>query len=155
MEQNTSLFSLGIDPANKAHLSETARWARFLAIVGMISLGLGVVFALFWYSLMSRMASPTFDNAGFNTGTYTMGMRIGSLIMLFIVLVLWFIPLLFLLRFANSLRVAVRADDQEAMTVAFLNLKRFFRYIGIITLIGLILYAFILVIAIVGGSLMR
>jgi hypothetical protein len=38
MEQNQgpSLFGLEIDAAGKSHLSETARWAKFLAIAGMI-----------------------------------------------------------------------------------------------------------------------
>jgi hypothetical protein len=38
MEQNqdNSLFNLSVDTVSKAHLKETAGWAKFLAIVGMI-----------------------------------------------------------------------------------------------------------------------
>ena len=37
MEQtDSSIFKLEIDPIVRTHLSETASWARFLAIFGMI-----------------------------------------------------------------------------------------------------------------------
>ena len=45
MDQNNPLFSLSIDPLTKAHLNDTARWARFLSISGMVVLVLMVVFA--------------------------------------------------------------------------------------------------------------
>jgi len=55
--QNTSLFGLGIDPTAKAHLSEAARWARFLAIVGFVLIGIIVLVGLFAGSLLGTMAS--------------------------------------------------------------------------------------------------
>src|SRR5438270_13522947 len=38
MEQNAYLFSLSIDPHTKEELNDAARWARFLAIAGMVVL---------------------------------------------------------------------------------------------------------------------
>jgi hypothetical protein len=32
-DQSSSLFGLSIDPAAKSHLSDAARWAKFLAII--------------------------------------------------------------------------------------------------------------------------
>lgn len=150
MEQSPSLFSLGIDPTNRGHLSEAARWARFLAVVGMIFLGLATVFVIFGFSLFNRMLPMQGSTL---PTSFSVGYNIGMIVWFVIWFVLSFIPLLFLLRFANHLKVAILAEDQEAMTVSFLNLKRFFRYIGIFTLIMLIFYALIVVIALVGASM--
>ena len=39
MENEKSLFDLNIDMMGKAHLKEAAKWARFFAILGFITLG--------------------------------------------------------------------------------------------------------------------
>src|SRR5881397_1677138 len=57
MEDNSSLFSLTIDPVTKSHLLETARWGRFLAIMGFILCVLIVVLGVFFGSLMTRIYS--------------------------------------------------------------------------------------------------
>jgi hypothetical protein len=60
MESNTALFTLTIDSVTKTNLAETARWARFLAIVGFIFLGLTVLSGLLVSATFSRMG--TTDN---------------------------------------------------------------------------------------------
>ncbi|MES1219129.1 MAG: hypothetical protein ABUT20_26725, partial [Bacteroidota bacterium] len=59
MEQNqeSSLFGLTIDQESKSHLSEAARWARFLAIVGFVICGLIVILGIFFGSIFSSMSS--------------------------------------------------------------------------------------------------
>ena len=49
--QETSLFGFGIDQSSRAHLSEAAKWAKFLAIVGFVMCGLIVVMAIFFGSV--------------------------------------------------------------------------------------------------------
>ena len=47
MEQKPSnLFDLHIDPQSQGYLSETAKWAKFLSILGFIMLGLFVILML-------------------------------------------------------------------------------------------------------------
>ena len=79
-------------------------------------------------------------------------MRIGYLIGMLIVAVLAFFPLLFLLQFANKLRTALSANQQGELNTAFLNLKKYFRYVGVILIIVLTFYALVLIMAVIFGQ---
>lgn len=150
MDQNvssSSLFSLSIDPVTKAHLSETARWARFLAIVGFIFLGLMLVFGIFLSTYMSTIFGRNDMYGGAGLGA---SFGVGMAIMYIIISALWFFPLLFLLRFANRMRTALNGNDQQALNISLQNLKVFFRFIGIMTIIVLALYALIIILSLVG-----
>ena len=91
----------------------------------------------------------TVDMAGELAGTLRLVMITTSIVMGIIV----FFPLLFLLRFSNNMRTAINANDQEAMNEAFLNMKRYFRFIGILFIIGLAFYAITIVMLILGSTL--
>lgn len=152
MEQttNTSLFSLSIDPVTKAHLYETAKWAKFLAVVGMIFLVLMIVAGVFGSAMLfSTMGG--LDNEYGGTGMATYGSGIFATYMI-VVAVIYFFPLLFTLRFANKMRTALNGNDQQALNTSFQNLKACFRYIGIITIIALVFLAIGLVFGIMGAA---
>src|SRR5258705_9463305 len=55
--QETSLFGFGIDQSSRAHLSEAAKWAKFLAIFGMIICGLLAVVGVFVGTIFSSMSN--------------------------------------------------------------------------------------------------
>lgn len=135
--QSSSLFSLSIDPLTKAHLSETARWARFLAIVGMISLALMILFGLIYSIWISSMVDSMQNQVGFQPRAYSTGLAAGSAFVFILMAVVGFFPLLYMLRFANQMRTALYGNDQESLNTSFQNLKRYFRYLGIITIIGI------------------
>jgi hypothetical protein len=40
-------------------------------------------------------------------------------------------------RFASQMKTALYSNDQESLNTSFQNLKRYFRYLGIITIIGM------------------
>lgn len=145
----SSLFSLNIDPLTKTHLSETARWARFLAIFGMIVMALGLVVSLMGATIFTRFFGfPTGIEDETNT---SMGaMRVGMVVGTIITLAIFFFPLLFLLRFANAMRRALAANDQTRLNESFQNLKVYFRYLGILVIIFLVLYGIIIAIAVMG-----
>lgn len=146
---NSSLFSLTIDPATKSHLTETARWARFLSIFGMIMLALGLVVALMGATVFTRFFGfPTGveDEAATAMGSQRIGMMIGVVILFAIA----FFPLLFLLRFSNAMKRAIAANDQNRLNESFQNLKVYFRYLGILTIIFLVIYGIIIAIGVMG-----
>ena len=89
MEQsNTSLFSLSIDPVTKAHLSEAAKWARFLAILGMIFLVLIIIAGVFGSTMLfSSMSGFEGDTAGLTA--YGSGIVAGYMI---VIAVIYFFP---------------------------------------------------------------
>jgi hypothetical protein len=137
--QPLSLFSLSIEPVTKAQLSEAARWARFLAIVGMIAVGLmvvgGVVYSI-WLTSLMQSVQGTYGTE-FPSRNYTNGLAIGSALMFAIAAIIIFFPFLYMLRFSNRMRTALNGNDQESLNASFQNLKIYFRYLGIITIIGL------------------
>lgn len=149
-QTSSSLFNLSIDPLTKSHLSEAAKWARFLSIVGMVSLVLMVLFGLFFSTIIGRTSNP-FEGAEPDTNVSSF-MGIGMAILYIVLAAIWFFPLLYLLRFANTLKVALINNDQTALNVSFQNLKSCFRYVGIFTIIILVMYALIFVFAIMGGA---
>ena len=149
MEQsNTSLFSLSIDPVTKAHLSEAAKWARFLAILGMIFLVLIILVGVFGSTvLFSSMSGFEGDSTGM--AAYGSGIVAGYMI---VIAVIYFFPLLFTLRFANNARTALNTNNQQALNTAFQNLKACFRFIGILTIIGLVFMAIGLIFGVMGAA---
>lgn len=149
--QSQSLFSLSIDPLTKAHLAETAKWARFLAIVGMVLLVLMIIFGLFFSTMMATSSNPFEEPTEGGAGLMS-GLGIGMAIMYILLALIWFFPLLYLLRFANSMKAALHSSDQTALNVSFQNLKSCFRYVGIFTIILLALYALFFAIALLGGA---
>src|SRR5688572_22356951 len=99
MQDNQSLFTLNFDPIAKSHLLDTAKWARFLSISGMIIMVIFIVLAIagIGFSGSTPYNSPgTIDMAGELAGTLRLVMIITSVVMGIIV----FFPLLFLLRFS-------------------------------------------------------
>lgn len=133
METEKGLFDLTIDSAGKYHLREAAKWARFLAISGFIGLGLLIVF-----SVVMGLGSPpdaTERSPEDNTSAFAGGI-IGSML----VAVLYFFPFLFLFRFAGKMKSAIDAGDGIGLSEAFQNLKITFRYLGVVTIIFLILF---------------
>lgn len=154
LSSNSSLFSLTIDPLTKTHLTETARWARFLAIVGMIVLALGLVVSVMASTIFTRFFGfPTGvdDDTNTSLGAVRIGMVVGMLITFAIV----FFPLLFLLRFSNAMRRAIAANDQNRLNESFQNLKVYFRYLGILVIIFLVLYGIIIAIGVMGIAASR
>ena len=112
MEQtsSTSLFSLSIDPVTKTHLSEAAKWARFLAIVGMIFLVMMILAGVFGSAMLFSTMGGMDDNYGGGTGMGAYGSGIMAAYLV-VIAVIYFFPLLFTLRFANKMRTALNAND--------------------------------------------
>lgn len=142
-DQNTSLFGLGIDHISRSHLSEAARWARFLAICGFIFLGLLIIYGVFISLVFASMTNKLgdFENTS-NSSNLNKMMGVGMLIFYIICTVIAFFPYYFLLRFANKMKAALISNDQEELNSSFQNLKILYRYMGILMIISLALIAF-------------
>lgn len=133
MENNKNLFDVQVDDATRVHLKEAAVWARFLAISGIILLGMGLLTVL-----TVVITAPNGTNGPEKAellGSITAFIIIGGLV--------YFFPCLFLLRFARKMLAAMNAGDNTMMTESFRNLKITFRYVGII-------FAFALAFAVIG-----
>ena len=149
--QNTSPSGLGIDQDSKTHLMEAARWARFLAIVGFVVCGLVVFAGIFAGSMIDQMMNRFGENEF--GGANVKGLRSTMSVIYIGFAVLYFFPCLFLFRFANKMKVAFATYEQDILNKSFQNLKIMFRFVGILTIIVLCLYALsLLMIIVMGGA---
>ena len=131
------LFGLSIDPLIKSHLSETARWGKFLSIIGFIFCAFIALVGIFFVSIFGTVDKRygSFDGP-------SIGAALGPAVMVIYILIalLYFFPCLFLLRFSNKMKTALATDNQADLTMSFQNLKVLFRYVGILTIIVVSLY---------------
>jgi hypothetical protein len=140
MDQTNDIFDLRIDHQNNALLAETARWGKFLSIVGFIMCAFLVIAALFAGSII----------AGTMAGVQGMGAIGGGVITFFYLVfaLLWFMPCLYLYNFSNKMQIALRSNVQGQMTTAFSNLKSCLKFMGIFTIIMLSFYVLAIIIGI-------
>lgn len=126
MQQNDSLFELQVDAPVMDHLSETAKWAKFLSIIGFVFCGLFAIMGLFGGAVLSASLGATSDG----------GITQATVMILYVVLALvYFFPCLFLFHFARKMKTALRANDQQMLTDSFKNLKICYKYMGILMII--------------------
>lgn len=131
-EQNLIETDLMIDNAIQVHLKESAAWGKFLGIIGFIYSGLIAVGAIFAASMLAKLSGSYSSGAGGLLAGGSVGV-----IYLAMAGVVFFMSM-YLFRFAKNTQAALKSNDQESLTVAFNNLKIYFRFAGIITVIALI-----------------
>lgn len=137
---------LHIDSYIKEHLRVAAKWAKFLAIIGFIFIGFMVIAVLFMI-FAGATAFSALGTAGLGGGMAMTFMIIFYIIMIGISL----IPALAKYRFATNTKLALASDNQQALAVAFKNMKIIFQYYGILTAIFLAFYVLILLISLIVG----
>lgn len=137
-------FSLQIDDTGANALFQTAKWARFIAIVGFVMLGLLVMVGLFAGSLLSLAGSQIGSGSAVPAATFSF---------LYIAMaLLYFFPLLYLYRFGTKMKEALVNNNQEKLNDSLLNIKSCFKFLGIMTIVLLAVYALIFVGVIILGA---
>lgn len=139
-QTNDDLLTLQVDHQGSVYLSDAARWAKFLAIMGFVLCGFMILLAAFAGQILSN-AFRTMEQMG-TTSFDTMGFSIIYLVLAAI----WFFPCFYLYRFSTRIQQGIRSREQGALNQGFMNLKSCFRFIGIFTLIMMGLYAMIIVV---------
>jgi len=127
-------------------ISQTAKWAQFLAIIGFVVTALIVVAGLFMGSFMS-----IFKEMSGNTQMTHMPFMALSVIYV-IMGGVYFIPSWFLYKFSTETRKALVGSDEEILTQAFANLRRTFKFLGIMTIVIIGLYALVIIAVTIGAA---
>jgi hypothetical protein len=140
-EHNLLENELLIDGTAQVHLKETAMWTKFLAITGYFLSALIAIGAFVIGSMFSKLAGL---QGGKEVSRIAGGMIM--VIYLFVAAISFFMSF-FLFKFSVKMQAALKSTDQELLNLSFLNLKNFYRFAGIIT----ILYLVILLFALIGG----
>jgi amino acid transporter len=119
----------------KVELRDAAKWARILAIIGFIAVGILVLFA-FLFSVIFRSMTE-FQGGDSGMGIPDMGNTFSGLFTFFylVLAAIYFFPVYFLYQFSDKTLAALRSDDEISFEKAMRQLRRHYQLLGIITLI--------------------
>ncbi len=138
MENNIQVSSitsnLFIGEKSKANLLEYSKWAKFLAIMGYIGIGF-MVLAAFGMLLMSVIGSANSVFDGF-----PMFFGIIYFVMYLVMAGLYYFPTSYLHKSADNIKYGIMNDNNEAVASGFDKLKSLFKFVGILTIIGIGFY---------------
>jgi hypothetical protein len=129
-----------LTPESAAFLLKTAKWGKFLAILGFI-----VTFFLFIAGiLMSFVLGMLPDemiplNMPFSPRVFS--------VFYIVIAGIYIVPVIFLNSFCNNAIKAIENSSTANLTVSLKNLKNLFVFVGISTIVILSFYTIILIIA--------
>ena len=135
--------NLVIDWRSKEFLKETAKWTKFLAILGFVGIGLMVLGSLVMLFAPSSLMS---------NGDFPFGGKIFMMLLYLAFAVLYYFPISYLYQFSENTKKAIENNDNNAIRDAFEFLKSHYKFMGILTIILLAFYAIILFIGLIGAG---
>ena len=139
--------SLEVDQTGKMNLAEAGKWAKFLGIIGILTLVLLVLAGIGMFFLGTGVLNESPELMAIPFG----GALLGG-IYLFSAL-LYIYPTWALIKFGSLMRGAVAANNQETLNKALGHLKGFFKYIGVLTIIIIAIYILIIVALALGAGI--
>ena len=135
--------NLVIDWRSKEFLKETAKWTKFLAILGFVGIGLMVLVSLVMLFAPSSLMS---------NGDFPFGGKIFMMLLYLAFAVLYYFPISYLYQFSENTKKAIENNDNNAIRDAFEFLKSHYKFMGILTIILLSFYAIIIFIGLIGAG---
>ena len=134
---NQSETSLTVTESMKVDLLSAAKWTKFLCIVGCVGVGLCLIIGFLMMFVGSVASKFMGDNSEF------IGPVMGILYL--IIAALYIYPLIKGFQFANGTKAACLSNDQAQLARGFAGLNSLLRFMGILTIIVIAIYAIILV----------
>ena len=128
---------------SKSLLGTISKWTKYLSILGFIFLALMAVFVIISGFLMSNIREYVDTYAyGQHHSYYMAGARFGwfYVILCLVVLAVYFIPLLFLYKFSTGIHRGISSKYTFNLNDAFRYLKNHYVFIGVLTIIGLVMF---------------
>jgi hypothetical protein len=124
-------------------LYDTARWARFIAILGFVFIGFMVVIGIFITPVLSYLNEELAASA-----TSPQVSPVLLAIIYLVIAIVYFFPIYYLFQFSNGIIVAYKAKHEENLNASFHYLKKHFKFIGILMIISMAVYFIIFLIGI-------
>jgi len=139
-------FELQLNESAKGFLKEATKWAYFLSILGYIGIAFIVLAAVFAGALFAFIGNLSREMNNFGA----MG---GSFVSAFYLMIaaFYFFPVYYLNKFASNAKIALRDNDSKSLAASFEYLKSHYKFIGIMSLIILGLYALIMVFVVIAA----
>jgi hypothetical protein len=127
---------------SRIFLNEIRKWAKFFAILGFIGIGFMIVAGVFFGSFMTAINPNLY---GSQVGSSAVGI-------IYIVMgVIMIIPILYLNKFANNMKIALENMDNQQLELAFENFKSYYKFLGIFTIVIVSIYVVIILFGIIFG----
>jgi hypothetical protein len=137
MENTKEARKIEIDQETLKNVNSIRKWTMFLSVIGFIFLGLIIVLGLL---------AGTFLTV-FNTAKSGTGFPESVLFLLLLLMaIVYFFPGIFLLRFSKHAGIAVNTIDKQELYKAFRNLKFYFKLVGILIILNLMIYIAVLIV---------
>jgi len=127
----------------RSYLSETAKWTQFISIVWFVMIGFMVLFALFFGSMIQ--SSPFYSRYNSGGGSFVT-------ITYIIMAVVYFFPAYYLYNFSVNMKSALNVKSLQDLDAAFKNLKSHYKFMGILTIIGISLFILFFLMGVVAGA---
>ena len=144
-EKQTENFENQLTTAAVGFLQESAKWSKFMAIIGFVGIGLMVLVSLFMAIGFSAMGASTMPELPFPMSVFS--------IIYVLFAAIYFFPVYYLYQYATKTSAALHSKNKQLLADGLENLKSHHKFLGIFTLILVSLYGFIFVFAILGGIL--
>ena len=101
-------------------LRETRKWAKFMAIVGFVFIGIAALGSIGIFAASSMMAAYT-------------AIPLGGVAFLYLVILgLYFFPIYYLLKFANKAKEALDSRNTQSLTESMKYMKSHYKFVGIL-----------------------
>jgi hypothetical protein len=144
-EKQTENFENQLTNAAVGFLQESAKWSKFMAIIGFIGIGLMVLVSLFMAIGFSAIGPSTMPELPFSMSAFS--------IIYVLFAAIYFFPVNYLYQYATKTSAALHSKNKQLLADGLENLKSHHKFLGIFTLILVSLYGFVFVFAILGGIL--
>jgi hypothetical protein len=122
-----------------AYLLNSAKWGKFLAILGFIVTGLMVVAGILMSFVLNMLPEEMVPlNMPFSASLIS--------IVYIVIAGIYIIPVIFLNSFSNNAIKAINQSDTRLMTTSLRNLRNLFVFVGVSTIVILSFYTILLII---------
>lgn len=137
---NPGTTGMVVNEKMKADLLTSAKWAKFLCIVGCIGLAFLVIIAILCFSTSIANSLSDIPMPGF-------GATVGVIYL--ILAAIYIYPLIKGFQFANATKAACLSNNESELARGFEGMRSWFTYMGILTIIILVIYALIFLFGII------
>lgn len=145
MEESTNgkQIEKGIEllPEGVKQLDEARKWSLFLSILGFIGIGFMLIAALLMSIIFNFIPDKDFPG-GFGLILALVYLVLGGL---------YFFPVLYLFQFSQKSKQAVKDHNSSFLVEAFGKLKSHYKFIGIMSIVMMVLYPVIMILLVVVG----
>lgn len=145
IDAGMSTTGIQLTSTDLANLRTAGKWGRFIAIVSLIGMALMILLVLFFGGTMMALASPEMGAMGAAGGTFV-------LIIYLAMFALYIYPLVKLYQFSTNAIKAADSGNSVAASDSFAALGSMYKFMGILLVIVLGLYALFFVLALIGGA---